>query len=197
MMMVAVVVFGLVMFRKLNVDLFPKVDFPIVTITTIYPGADPETMETKVADPIEEAVNSLSGIDQLRSTSLEGVAQVFVQFEIGVDLGQAAQDVRDRVASIQRDLPPGAEPPVVEKLDLGASPIMQIAVHGPAPAEELARYAEDVLRSGLERVNGVGQLELVGGREREAHVFVDPDKLRTYGLTISDVVRALQLENID
>jgi HAE1 family hydrophobic/amphiphilic exporter-1 len=197
MMMVAVVVFGLVMFRRLNVDLFPKVDFPIVTITTIYPGADPETMETKVADPIEEAVNSLSGIDQLRSTSLEGVAQVFVQFEIGVDLGQAAQDVRDRVASIQRDLPQGAEPPVVEKLDLGASPIMQIAVHGPAPAEELARYAEDVLRSGLERVNGVGQLELIGGREREAHVFVDPDKLRTYGLTITDVVRALSLENID
>jgi HAE1 family hydrophobic/amphiphilic exporter-1 len=197
MMMMAVIVFGAVMFTRLSVDLFPKVDFPIVTITTVYPGADPETMESKVADPIEEAVNSLSGIDQLRSTSLEGVAQVFVQFQLGVNLDAAAQDVRDRVASIQRDLPPGADPPIVEKLDLGASPIMQIAVHGPASSEELARYAEDVLRPGLERVNGVGQLELVGSREREAHVWIDPDKLRTYGLTIDEVVRALRMENVD
>ena len=98
MIMMAIVVFGGVMYTRLSVDLFPKVDFPIVTITVVYPGADPETMETKVADPIEEAVNSLSGIDQLRSTSLEGVAQVFVQFELGVDLDAAAQDVRDRVA---------------------------------------------------------------------------------------------------
>ena len=197
MVMLAILVFGGVMYQRLSVDMFPKVDFPIVTITTVYPGADPETMESKVADTIEEAVNSLSGIDKLRSVSLEGVAQVFVEFKIGVNLDAAAQDVRDRVASIQRELPPGAEAPVVEKLDLGAAPIMQIAVHGPAPAEELVRYAEDVLRPGLERVNGVGQLELVGSREREAHVWVNPDKLRTYGITIDDVVRALRMENVD
>jgi HAE1 family hydrophobic/amphiphilic exporter-1 len=197
MIMMAIVVFGAVMYRKLSVDLFPKVDFPIVTITVVYPGADPETMESKVADPVEEAVNSLSGIDQLRSTSLEGVAQIFVQFDLGIDLDVAAQDVRDRVASVVKDLPVGIDPPVVEKLDLGASPIMQIAVSGPAEQTELANYAEDVLRPGLERLDGVGQLEIVGGREREAHVFVQPDKLRTYGLTVLDVVSALKSQNVD
>jgi hydrophobic/amphiphilic exporter-1 (mainly G- bacteria), HAE1 family len=197
MIMMAIVVFGAVMYQKLSVDLFPKVDFPIVTVTVVYPGADPETMETKVADPIEEAVNSLSGIDQLRSTSLEGVAQVFVQFDLGIDLDVAAQDVRDRVASVVKDLPVGIDPPVVEKLDLGAAPIMQIAVSGPAEQTELANYAEDVLRPGLERIDGVGQLEIVGGREREAHVFVQPDKLRTYGLTVLDVVGALKNQNVD
>src|SRR5688572_33204113 len=106
MIMLAIVVFGGVMYGKLSVDLFPKVDFPIVTVTVVYPGADPETMETKVSDPIEEAVNSLSGIDQLRSVSLESVSQVFVQFDLGVDLDVAAQDVRDRVASVVKDLPP-------------------------------------------------------------------------------------------
>ncbi|MFT3927269.1 MAG: efflux RND transporter permease subunit [Myxococcales bacterium] len=197
MIMMAIVVFGGVMFSRLSVDLFPKVDFPIVTITVIYPGADPETMETKVADKIEEAVNSLSGIDQLRSTSLEGVAQVFVQFDLDVDLDVAAQDVRDRVASIQRELPAAAEQPVVEKLDLGASPIMQIAVSGTADDITLANYAEDVLKPGLERINGVGQLELVGSREREAHIWIDPDRMRTYGLTVNDVVNALRMQSID
>ncbi|MDB4974159.1 MAG: acriflavin resistance protein [Myxococcaceae bacterium] len=197
MIMLAIVVFGAVMYKRLSVDLFPKVDFPIVTVTVVYPGADPETMETKVADPIEEAVNSLSGIDQLRSTSLEGVAQVFVQFDLGVDLDVAAQDVRDRIASIQRDLPQAAEQPVVEKLDIGASPVLQIAVSGTADATTLAAYAEDVLKPGLERINGVGKLELIGSREREAHVWVDPDRMRTYGLTVSDVVNALGVESID
>jgi HAE1 family hydrophobic/amphiphilic exporter-1 len=197
MIMMAVVVFGSVMYSRLSVDLFPKVDFPIVTITVVYPGADPETMETKVADPIEEAVNSLSGIDQLRSTSLEGVTQVFVQFDLSVDLNVAAQDVRDRVASVRKDLPLAAEAPIVEKLDLGAAPIMQIAVSGTADAQTLATYAEDVLRPGLERIDGVGQLELIGSREREAHVHVDPEGLRTYGLTVLDIAGALRNQNID
>jgi HAE1 family hydrophobic/amphiphilic exporter-1 len=197
MIMTAIVLFGAVMYRRLSVDLFPKVDFPIVTVTVVYPGADPETMETKVADPIEEAVNSLSGIDQLRSTSLEGVAQVFVQFDLDVDLDVAAQDVRDRIAGVQRDLPQGAEPPVVEKLDIGASPVLQIAVSGSADAITLAAYAEDVLKPGLERIDGVGKLELVGSREREAHVWIDPERLRTYGLTVVDLVNALGSQSVD
>ncbi len=197
MIMLAIVVFGGVMYSRLSVDMYPKIDFPIVTITVVYPGADPETMETKVADKIEEAVNSLSGIDQLRSTSLEGVAQVFVQFDLAVDLDTAAQDVRDRVASIQRDLPPAAEQPVVEKLDMGAAPIMQIAVYGTADDVTLANFTEDVLKPGLERIDGVGQLELIGSREREAHVWIDPERLRTYGLTVAEVGQALRMQSID
>src|SRR5690606_17665421 len=132
MVMVAIMAFGGILYARLAVDLFPDVDFPVVTVTTVYPGADPETMETRVSDPIEEALNSLAGIETLRSTSLESVALVVVQFDLDVDLDVAAQDVRDRVSGIIADLPDGAETPVVEKLDLGAAPVMQIAVHGDA-----------------------------------------------------------------
>ncbi len=185
MMTAAIMVVGVVMFLRLSVDMFPKVDFPVVTVTVIYPGADPATLESKVADPIEEAVNSLSGIKMLRSVSLESVAQVFTQ------------DVRDRIASVQRQMPEGAEPPVVEKLDVGAAPIMHIAISGPAGERALSRFAEDVLEPGLEGVRGVGQLELVGSREREMHVWVDPERLRAYGITVLEVVQALGAQNLD
>ena len=113
MIMCAVVVFGAVMYRKLSVDLFPKVDFPIVTVTVIYPGADPETMESKVADPIEEAINTLSGIKALRSTNLESVSQIVVEFELDVPSEQAVQDIRDRVSGVLSQLPEGNETPVI------------------------------------------------------------------------------------
>lgn len=197
MVMAALIVFGAIMFARLNVDLFPEVDFPVVTVTVIYPGTDPATMETKVADPIEEAVNSLSGIKSLRSVSVQGVTQVFIEFELDVPLDVAAQDVRDQVASIQGDLPPAAERPLIEKLDIGAAPVARLAVSGPAGPAALARYAEDILKPGLESIRGVGQIELIGSREREVHVWVLPNELRDRGLTVLDVAHALEVENAD
>lgn len=197
MVMVAVAVFGTVLYFRLPVDLFPEVEFPVVTVTVVYPGADPETMETRVAEPIEEAVNSLGGIRMLRSTNLESVTQVAIQFDLDVDLDVATQDVRDRVSSIQDQLPSGAELPRVEKLDLGAAPIMQLSISGPADGRSLSRFAEDVLKPGLERISGVGQLELVGSREREVHVYVAPERLRAYGMTVSEVVQALSAQNLE
>lgn len=197
MVMLAVVVFGTVLYLRLPVDLFPDVDFPVVTVTVAYPGADTETMESRVAEPIEEAVNSLAGIRLLRSTNLEGVTQVAIQFDLEVDLDVATQDVRDRVASIQDELPDAAEAPLVEKLDLGAAPIMQLALSGPVDERELSRFAEDVLKPGLERLRGVGQLELVGSREREVHVYVDNDRLRAYGLSVLEVAQALGAQNLE
>jgi len=197
MIMVAVAVFGAVLYARLPVDLFPEVTFPVVTVTVVYPGADPETMETRVGEPIEEAVNSLGGIRMLRSTNLESVTQVAVQFDLDVDLDTATQDVRDRVASIRDQLPDGAEEPRVEKLDLGAQPIMQLAISGDASERELSRFAEDVLKPGLERISGVGQLELLGSREREIHVYVEPDRLRAYGLTVSEVAQAIGAQNLE
>ncbi|MGF1469776.1 MAG: efflux RND transporter permease subunit [Sandaracinaceae bacterium] len=197
MVMLAVVVFGTVLYLRLPVDLFPDVDFPVVTVTVAYPGADTETMESRVAEPIEEAVNSLAGIRLLRSTNLEGVTQVAIQFDLEVDLDVATQDVRDRVASIQDELPDAAEAPLVEKLDLGAAPIMQLALSGPGDERELSRFAEDVLKPGLERLRGVGQLELVGSREREVHVYVDNDRLRAYGLSVLEVAQALGAQNLE
>jgi HAE1 family hydrophobic/amphiphilic exporter-1 len=192
----ALVVFGLLLYTRLNVDLYPEVDFPIVTVTVVYPGASPETMEEQVADPIEEAVNSLSGIRSLRSTSVEGVAQVYVEFELGVDLDVGAQDVRDRVATVVPDLPDGAEAPSVEKLDLGAAPIMQLSVAGD-DQRALADYVEDRLKPDLERIGGVGQVRLIGLQEREVQVYVDLGALQGYRLTVQDLVMALGRQNIE
>jgi HAE1 family hydrophobic/amphiphilic exporter-1 len=197
MVMVAIMAFGGILYARLAVDLFPDVDFPVVTVTTVYPGADPETMETRVSDPIEEALNSLAGIETLRSTSLESVALVVVQFDLDVDLDVAAQDVRDRVSGIIADLPDGAETPVVEKLDLGAAPVMQIAVHGDADPLALSRWVDEVVKPELERVSGVGTLEVIGGQEREIHVWLDPGRLRALGLTALDVIQALAAQNTD
>tara|TARA_R110002096_G_scaffold434832_5_gene658287 strand:+ start:96754 stop:99930 length:3177 start_codon:yes stop_codon:yes gene_type:complete len=197
MMMLGILTFGVVLFTKLSVDMFPAVDFPIVTVTTIYPGADPETMETKVAEPIEEAVNSLSGIKMLRSVSLEGVTQVFVQFDLDIDLDTAAQDVRDRVAAIQRDLPDAAEAPRVEKLDIGAAPIMQLAVYGSSDPAQMSVYVEEILKPGLERLTGVGQLELIGTADQELHVYLNPEGLRAHGMTVFEVAQAFSAQNVD
>jgi HAE1 family hydrophobic/amphiphilic exporter-1 len=127
MMIAALVVFGLLAYPRIGVDLFPDVEFPVVTVTATYPGADPETMESKVADKIEEAINSLSGIKALRSTNLESVSQVVVEFELNVPTEQAVQDIRDRVSGILANLPSGIDPLVIQKFDIGASPIMAVA----------------------------------------------------------------------
>jgi HAE1 family hydrophobic/amphiphilic exporter-1 len=198
MVMLAIAIFGVVLYLRLPVDLFPEVNFPVVTVTVVYPGADPETMETRVAEPIEEAVNSLGGIRMLRSTNLESVSQIAIQFDLDVDIDTATQDVRDRVASIQDELPDGAEDARVEKLDIGAAPIMQLAVSGEGvDARELSFFAEEVLEPAIERISGVGQLTLSGSQEREVHVYVLPDRLRAYGLTVTEVTGAMQGQNIE
>ena len=197
MIMLAIAAFGFILYGRLAVDMFPEVDFPVVTVTTVYPGADPETMETKVSDVIEEKLNSLAGIESLTSQNLESVSIVVVQFELDVEVDTAAQDVRDRVSAILRDLPDEAEPPVVEKFDLGAAAIMQVAIYGNIDNVELSRWVEDEAKPSLERVNGVGTLTLMGAREREVNVWIKPERLRSLGLTILDVNQALAAQNLD
>lgn len=197
MVMIAISAFGALLYSRLPVDLFPDVDFPVVTVTTIYPGADPETVESDVSDPIEEALNSLGGIESLRSVSLDSVSQVIVQFSLDVPLEVAVQDVRDRVAQIQRDLPVAAEPPTVTKLDLGATPVVQLAVAGDVPIETLARWVEDVARPRMERIDGVGTVEAVGGREPEVHVALHLDRLRALDLSVLEVNQTLAAQNLD
>ncbi len=197
MVISALIVFGLVAYRSLGIDLFPKIDFPIVTITAILPGADPETVETDVTEHIEEAVNTISGVKTLRSTSSEGVSIVVIEFELERDVDQAAQDVRDKVSSIRRILPDDLEEPVIEKLDPDASPILALALAGNKPVKEITTFAKDVVKDRLERVNGVGSIEIVGGREREVRVWLSADRLAAYGLAVDDVTRALQLENME
>jgi HAE1 family hydrophobic/amphiphilic exporter-1 len=197
MVISALVVFGLVAYRGLGIDLFPKVDFPIVTVTSILPGADPETVETDVTEHVEEAINTISGVKTLRSTSSEGVSIVVVEFELERPVDQAAQDVRDKVSSIRRLLPDDLEEPVIEKLDPDSSPILVLALAGNRPVGEITTFAKDVVKDRLERVSGVGSIEIVGGREREIRVWLSADRLAAYGLAVDDVTRALQMENLE
>lgn len=197
MMIMALVVFGLVSYPRIGVDLWPNVEFPVITVLVVYPGADPETMESKVADPIEEEINTLGGIRELRSVNLEGVTQVVAQFELEVPADRVLQDIRDRVARIERDLPEGIEPPVVQKFDVGAAPIMTLAVSGELPIRELTDMADDEVKARLERIQGVGGVDIVGGREREIQVLVDPNKLAGLGLSVADVAGAIKAQNME
>lgn len=197
MIMLAIFVFGAVAYTRIPVDLYPNVDFPIVTVTTVYPGASPDTMETRVSEPIEEAVGTLGGIESLRSISIEGVSQVIIEFSLDVDLNAAAQDVRDKVATVQRDLPEDAEDPTVEKLDIGAAPVVQLAVSSDGDFAELSRFVDDILKPRIQQISGVGQVEILGLLEREIHVWLNPEALIQYGVTVSDVNNALQMQNID
>lgn len=190
-------VFGLLAYPRIGVDLFPEVEFPIVTITAVYPGADPETIETKVIDKIEEAVNSVNGIKILRSTSQENIGVVFVQFELERRADQAVQDVRDKVGAVQRLLPDEVEPPVIEKFDVGATPILTISASSTGSVAELTTIAEDMIKERLQTIPGIGGIDIVGGQRREFHVFVDSKKLEGHGLVVGDVVAALRSQNIE
>src|SRR5947209_6527740 len=152
-LVLALVVVGLFSYFRLGVDRFPKVDFPTITVTTRLPGAAPEELETEVTDKIEEAVNTISGIDELRSTTSEGVSQVFITFLLEKDVNVAAQEVRDKVNGVLPDLPKEIDLPTVEKLDPDAAPILAIALSAPRPIREITDYADKKLRRQIESVN--------------------------------------------
>ncbi len=190
-------VVGAFAFTKLGLDRFPKVDFPTVVVITRLPGAAPEEVETEVTDKIEEAVNTISGIDELRSNSSEGVSQVIIAFLLEKDGDVAAQEVRDRVNRVLPRLPRTIEQPTVEKFDPDAAPVMTLAVSAPAPIRDITEYADKTLRRQLESVSGVGQVVVVGGRARQVNILLDADRLRAQNLTVTDVSRAVQAQNTE
>ncbi|MGE3630360.1 MAG: efflux RND transporter permease subunit, partial [Sandaracinaceae bacterium] len=181
----------------LGVDRFPDIDFPAVVVTVQLPGASPEQVETEVVEPIEEAVSSISGLDQLSSNSFEGLAVVIVQFELEKNSDAAAQEVRDRIDRILPLLPPEIEAPRVERIDPDAAPVMQIAVTSSRSTREITEFADHVIRRRIESLAGVGGVTIRGGREREIRVTVDPGRLAAVGLTARDVQRALIAENAE
>ncbi len=195
-LILSLVVVGLFAYGKLGVDRFPKVDFPTVTINTRLVGAGPEDIETEITDKIEEAVNTISGIDQLISISSEGTSQVIVSFVLEKDGDVAAQEVRDRVNTVLGELPQSADPPIIQKIDPDASPVLSIALAGPVAIRELTEFADKTLKRQLESISGVGQVRILGGRARQINVIADPGKLASIGLTVSDVVRGLEGQNV-
>ena len=191
------VVVGAAGFFKLGVDRFPKVDFPTVTITTTQPGASPESIETEVSEPIEEAVNSISGIEELRSYSNEGVSTVSIQFTLEKSPDVAAQEVRDKVNRILGQLPKDVEAPIIQKQDTDAAPIMGLALTGRGDIRATTEYADKILRRRLESTPGVGQIDLLGGRNRQINIYIDAYKMQASGVTVTDVTNALQQQNVD
>ena len=197
MIIFSLVTVGAFSFLSLGVDLFPKIDFPTITVTVVNPGASPEEIETEVTEKIEEVVNTISGIDELRSTSIEGISQVFVQFVLEKDVNVAAQEVENRVQTAIPDLPETAEQPTVQKLDTDAAPVLRIVVSAPTNLRDVTEVSKNQIKERIESINGVGQVQIVGGRERQINVWVDPDKMRSYNVTAGEVSQALATQNVE
>ena len=197
MIILSLTVVGAFSFMSLGVDLFPKIDFPTITVTVVNPGASPREIETEVTDKIEAAVNTISGIDELRSTSVEGVSQVFIQFLLDKDADVAGQEVRDKVSLVVGDLPETAEDPVIQKLDTDAAPVLRIVVSAPRPLREVTEIAEKAVQERIENITGVGNVEMVGGADREIQIKLDPDKMRSFGVTVPEVAAAVRLQNME
>ncbi len=196
-LILSLIVVGSFAFAQLGVDQMPNVDIPTITVTTRLPGAAPEQVESEITDKVEEAVNTISGIDQLSSNSAEGISQVVVTFNLEKDADVAAQEVRDRVNRILPLLPRTITQPTIEKQDPDSQPILTMALTADKPIREITEFADKVLRRRLESADGVGQVLLLGGRNRQINVWLDAERLRAHNLTVNDVARALQAQNVD
>src|SRR5262249_37395352 len=176
---------------------FPSVDLPTVTVRTTLPGGSPEEVESLITQPIEEVVNTVDGIDELRSISGVGNSVVIATFKLDRNLETATQDVRDRVATVIRKLPRDTDPPVVQKFDNDSSPVVTITLTADRSIRELTELADKTVRVQLERVGGVGEVRVVGGLDRAINVWIDAERLAAYQLPISTIRQALTRQNAD
>ena len=195
-LMLVFIVIGVFGYSSLGVDQFPKIDFPAIVVTTTENGAAPEEIETELTDKIEGAVNTISGIDELRSTSSQGVSLVVITFTLDKDPDVAAQDVRDHINNVLPDLPKGIDQPVVSKVDPDASPILYVTLSTPGSIRDITELADKRVRRQIESINGVGQVNILGGKKRQINVLLDPVKLQAAGLTAVDVEVALAAQNL-
>ncbi len=197
MIFVALAVLGILGYSRMGVDLLPKMDWPMVSIVTVYPGAGPKEVESQVSKEIEEAVSGVSGLDNVRSYSYEGVSVVLAQFEFSADVDVVTNEVQRKVEQIRSKLPKDAEIPRITKSDLNAFPILRVSLTGEMEPRALYQFTKDKVKTELEQVEGVSAVSIVGGQEREIRVEVDNDKLQAYGISILQVSQALGRENLD
>src|SRR3989454_1474538 len=195
-LILGLVFLGLVSYSRLTVERWPNIDIPFVAVSVRVPGASPEEVESDVTNKIESAVNTISGIDRLSSTSAEGFAIISLQFHLEKDIDVAAQEVRDKINGVLRDLPAGIDPPVISKFDPGAIPVITLALSADRPIRDITEYADKVVRPRLEGTRGVGQVEIIGGQARQINVLVDPARLMAYSISTTDVSRSLQAQNV-
>ena len=197
MLITSLVVLGLFSYRRLGLDLFPNVDFPIVVVTTTLKGASVEEMETGVTKVLEEAINTIDGIDQLHSTTKEGLSTIVINFVLEKPRDIAVQDVRDKVGAVIASLPVGTDPPVVDKFAIDAVPVMSIAVSGRRHLREVTELARKQVKEQIETLSGVGQVTMLGGQERAINIYVDPDRVAAQGLSVGDIESAVAQQNLE
>ncbi|KAA9383850.1 efflux RND transporter permease subunit [Neorhizobium galegae] len=196
MMMAVLLVLGAFSYERLGVDQFPNVDVPVVVVTTAFPGATPETIETEVTRPIEEALNTISGLDEITSTSSQGRSIVIAQFKLEVESTTAAQDVRDKIAALETDLPEEADNPVVARFNPSDEPILSVAISsGSLGIPELTRIADQRVLGQLTAVIGVGQATLIGDQKRQVGIGIDETQMRALGIGVDEVIDALRTTN--
>ena len=198
MVSLSLVTLGIFSYRQLSVDQFPDVEIPVLTIQTQYPGVSPETVEREVTKRIEEALNTIAGVRHIQSTTTEGLSAIVVEFRLGTSIQTAQQDAQSKINAIRAEFPQEVKEPVIQRIDFNAMPVLSVAVESPnADAKTLSSLAEKTLKKRIETVTGVGQVTLVGLARREIQVYLDPDKLKSLGLTYADVSAALRRENLD
>ncbi len=197
--MVALVVFGLIALANLETDEFPDVQQPVIGVTVVYPGASPEVVEREVVEPIEDAIFSISGVDGSKTTSAatDGLAQFTVFFDFEKDIQEASQDIRDAISSKRADLPQEMEEPILTRFDPADFPIVSLTLTSDTlPATTLSRIADPMVVRELRSVPGVAQVTVVGAIERELTVELKPAALQAAGLSVAEVVQALQAQNL-
>ncbi len=197
MVMFALVVFGAIAFKELGVDLFPKVEFPVITIVSTLPGGDPETMEKTVTEVIEEAVSNISSIKHLRSTSAEGVSQVVIEFDLEKNVDIAYQEVQAKLGTIRHELPADLHEIITEKFDIDSAPILAVVVSGDQSIQALSKIADKTIKDQLQQVPGVGQIKILGKQDRNIWIYLDPYKLEGMQLTVQDVMQAVRSQHLE
>ena len=197
MMSAAILVLGLASYSQLGLDLMPKTDMPVVFVQTSLPGASAEEIETQITKPIEEVVNTIAGIDELRSTSQQGASRVIIQFVLERNIESAVQDVRDKVATIVNRFPTDTLPSTIQKIDPDSNPILTIAISGQRSQKEVSEIVDKQIKQNLETINGVGEVSFSGNRPREIHLLLDKNRMNAYNLTVDQVRQAVQRQNVE
>lgn len=196
MINLVIVLFGLISVNRISIDRSPDIDFSLISVTTVLPGANPDVVDSSVTNIIEGAVNSIPGIDDVRSRSAPGVSNVFIQFLLEKDLDIAFNEVQSKVGQINSQLPDDAETPIISKIETGEIPIIWLALRGNRTLQDLSVYAKNVLKRKLETIDGVGSIVIGGEQERNIRVNLDFNRMSAFGITVQDIVMAFRNEHI-
>ena len=195
MYVVTLMIFGYMSFKSMPSALYPNIDFPIVTVKTVYPGAEPTTIESQVTDKIEEAISQIGGVDSMTSTSTDGVSIIMVKFFLARNIDEATNDVRDKVSAVI--LPKDARSPLVSKLDIGSAPVINVFLTAKGDSlKHLMMFADEKAKPALQKIIGVGGVNILGYRDREIKIFPNINALNMYGISILELNRAVSSENV-